>query len=69
MLIKVVYQATGEDVRVEFSFGQKFEHGMSYVMARRGALEMKATEWAHFQEVLQRGAKRPVTVVIEQATA
>lgn len=67
MLLKVTYQITNDDARVEFSFGEKAMTGMSYVMSKRGALVMPKGEWAALQEVLTRGAKRPTTVVIEQA--
>lgn len=70
MLIKVTYLATeheDESVRVDFSFGEKAAIGPSYIMAHRGALTMPRNEWAALQEILTRGAKRPTTVVIEQA--
>lgn len=68
MLIKVTYQVDEEDVVVGLSFGVKAAIGPSYIMANRGTLIMRKDEWSAFQQILTRGAKRPTTVVIEQAS-
>lgn len=68
MLIKVTYQVVEDDkVLVDFSFGEKATIGPSYVMSRRGTLTLPSNEWTALQQILTRGAKRPTTVVIEQA--
>lgn len=69
MLIKATYMVTEGDIRVDFAFGEKAKQGPSYVMANRGALVMRKEEWAALSEILNRGAKRPTTVIIEQAGA
>ena len=70
MLIKVTYQPADDAAHLvfaEFAFGEKAAIGPSYVMTRRGSLTMAPEEWAALKQILSRGAKRPTTVVIEQA--
>ena len=64
MLIKVTTRVTEDDVRADFAFGAK-STGLAYKMVQRGTLVLPKSEWDHLQMILERGAKRPVTVVIE----
>ncbi len=54
----------GDDVMVQISIGRKGRNA-SYDLNDKGTLRMTAGEWTLFKRTLQRGASRPVIVVVE----
>jgi len=67
MMIRVKSTSAGNDVvMVQISIGRKGKSA-SYDLNNRGTLCMTADEWVLFKRTLERGAVRPVIVVVEDA--
>ena len=66
MMIRVKSTSAGNDVMVQISIGRKGKSA-SYDLNDRGTLCMTADEWVLFKRTLERGAVRPVIVVVEDA--
>ena len=66
MMIRVKSTSVGDDVMVQISIGRKGKNA-SYDLNDRGTLRMTASEWTLFKRTLERGAVRPVIVVVEDA--
>ena len=66
MMIRVKSTSVGDDVMVQISIGRKGKNA-SYDLNDRGTLRMTASEWMLFKRTLERGAVRPVIVVVEDA--
>lgn len=64
MMIRVKSTSVGDDVMVQISIGRKGKNA-SYELNDRGTLCMTASEWTLFKRTLERGAVRPVIVVVE----
>ncbi len=55
----------GDDVMVQISIGRKGKN-CSYDLNDKGTLHMTAGDWTLFKRTLERGASRPVIVVVEE---
>ncbi len=55
----------GDTCLVNFRIGRKGKNA-SYVLNHRGHLVMPKNEWELFRKTLERGAVRPVVVVIDE---
>ena len=64
MMIRVKSTSVGDDVMVQISIGRKGKNA-SYELNDRGTLCMTVDEWTLFKRTLERGAVRPVIVVVE----
>ena len=65
MMIRVKSTSGGDDGMVQNSIGRKGKNA-SYDLNDRGTLCMTASEWTLFKRTLERGAVRPVIVVIDE---
>ena len=65
MMIRVKSTSAGPDVMVQVSIGRKGNNA-SDDLQDRSTICMTAREWMLFKRTLERGAVRPVIVVIEE---